>query len=131
LILSRLSRVEVVIDSVSFELSAGGAVAGGVWLFVDGYEFPEAQWYDLPGAVLPAWLHGFDLIAASGEGSVKLHFLDGPFHFTLTAAEGEFSISLFERGVARSSAVAFDGAAFRNSLLAACRDVVRVEREGG
>jgi hypothetical protein len=131
LIPSSSSRVEIIIDSATLELSASGAVVGKVWLSVDGDEFPEAQWYDLPAAVLQAWLHGFDQLVSSGEGTVKLQFLDGPFHFTLMAAGGETSISLFERDVALSLPVAFDGVSFRGSLLDACREVLRGARERG
>ena len=57
---------------------------------------PEVGWSDFPVAILGAWLPAFRRLAARGQAA-ECYFMDGPYHFTITAAiRGDWTIACFE-----------------------------------
>ena len=119
------------IDPATFELNHGGSVSGVIWLSIDGRDFPEAGWYDFPLKLLLAWQFSCGRLATLGSGTEDLSFMDGPFRCVLGVESGEWSATLFERGVSIGSPEIIDGSAFRASVFQACRESLRVSIDRG
>lgn len=90
-----LPRVEVVVQPETLERNTHGGITGRIWLrdgsLEDQADFPEVGWYDFPVALLSAWvadLQQFARAIPSAGASVRCHFMDGPYSFTVGAEQG-------------------------------------------
>lgn len=85
------------IDTPSLEISASGAIWGGVWVEIDGRPFPETRWNDMSVAFIAAFL---DVVRSlSVAGSREVRFMDGPFGLSVRdEGEGKLSIMATEVG---------------------------------
>ncbi len=104
---SSIARVELTLDAI--ERRSRGTIVGPIWIASGtlGAAFPEVGWSDFPVALLGAWLPAFRRLAARGEAA-ECHFMDGPYHFAVTAANrGDWRVACFERreGPTASNAV--------------------------
>ena len=93
---TRLPRVEIVVDLETLERSAHGGISGRIWLR-DGSpetqaDFPEVGWSDSPLALLAAWtadLHRFARAIPAAGDAVTCRFADGPYSFAVVAERAE------------------------------------------
>jgi hypothetical protein len=82
-----VSSARIELDLRSVERHPGGAVTGPIWIVADATDlaFPEAAWSDSPVALLGSWLPALRQLATRGDAA-ECHFMDGPYHFTASAA---------------------------------------------
>ena len=88
----------VAVTTEKLERSARGSIVGPIWIASvrTGAAFPELAWSDFPVALLSAWIPPLQRLARRGE-AVECHFMDGPYHFTISAAGAErWRIACFE-----------------------------------
>ena len=93
---SSIARIQFTLNAL--ERRPNGAVVGSIWVGGDtpGAAFPEMDWSDFPVALLATWLPALRRLAARGQ-TAECHFMDGPYHFTVTAAvPGEWRVACFE-----------------------------------
>ena len=79
--------------------SSSGVLAGPIWIAAgeSGTAFPEVNWSDLPVAVLSSWIPSLRRLQRGGQAA-ECHFMDGPYHFTVSAATAEaWRLACFER----------------------------------
>jgi len=105
---SPIARIALTLDAV--QRRASGAIVGPIWIASGalGAAFPEVGWSDFPVALLAAWLPAFRRLATRGQ-TAECHFMDGPYHFTVTGGtRGDWTIACFERreGPKASNAIA-------------------------
>jgi len=126
---SSIARIQLTLDVV--ERRPHGTIVGPIWIAsgTPGAGFPEAGWWDFPVALLGAWLPAFRRLAGRGEAA-ECHFMDGPYHFAVTAANpDEWRVVCFERreGPTASNAVAewtTTPSEFIESAIAAGRQIL-------
>ena len=88
----------VIASTENLELSSGGAVVGAIWLgdARSGSAFPEQGWSDSSVALLAAWIPALQRLARRGE-SAECYFMDGPYHFGVSATDGDrWRVACFE-----------------------------------
>ncbi len=56
---------------------------GDVYIELDGYFFPEKNWYDFGENLLSWWTEEFTKLLNGEEAKVKCGFMDGPFRFDI------------------------------------------------
>jgi hypothetical protein len=105
---SSIARIELTLNAI--ERRPSGTIVGPIWIASDtlGAAFPEVGWSDFPVALLGAWLPAFRRLVARGQAA-ECYFMDGPYHFTVTAALGDdWRVACFEHreGPTASNAVA-------------------------
>ena len=85
---SPIARIQFTLNAL--ERRPNGAVVGSIWVGGDtpGAAFPEMDWSDFPVALLATWLPALRRLAARGQ-TAECHFMDGPYHFTVTAVVPE------------------------------------------
>ncbi|MFE9116555.1 hypothetical protein [Streptomyces sp. NPDC007172] len=88
-------RFEICHTEESMEISAAATVWGGVWVNLDGYSFPEANWNDLPVALACEFLRVGDKVRHAEFKYHRLQFFDGPFWVDFERAdEGKIEVSV-------------------------------------
>src|SRR5215475_6555897 len=90
------ARIQVSLADVQH--AAGGAVVGHIWIAAGntGAAFPEMGWSDHPVVLLSTWIPSLRTLATLGQAA-ECHFMDGPYHFSVSATtDGEWRISCFE-----------------------------------
>jgi hypothetical protein len=123
------TRVEL--DLRSVERRPDGAVIGSIWIATGTTDvaFPEVQWSDFPVALLGSWLPALRRLATRGEAA-ECHFMDGPYHFTASAAGPDaWRVACFESrdGPSVLNAIAeftTDPVTFLDSAVAAARGIL-------
>ena len=88
----------VAVRTEKLERSARGSIVGPIWISSPktGAAFPELAWSDSPVALLAGWIPALQRLARRGEAA-ECHFMDGPYHFTISAAGADrWRIACFE-----------------------------------
>ena len=91
-------RARIAVDPSRLSQTSRGLVAGPIWVATTdpGAAFPEVEWSDLPVILLATWIPAFRRLA-SGGGAAECHFMDGPYHFTVSAIDSEtWRVACFE-----------------------------------
>jgi hypothetical protein len=94
-----VSRIEIHVGATRLARDAHGGIVGPIWIGTSeaGSAFPEEGWLDSPVALLGTWIPSLRGLAATGR-SAECHFMDGPYHFTISVTvPGEWRIACFER----------------------------------
>lgn len=126
--------VMIMLDATSASTRVGGPATAGIWLEVDGREFPSRGWNDFAVVVLGWWVAAV-LRLLDGESTREtVHFMDGPYAVEVTQP---FSSRLRFRGLGgasrRDEVVVGEGRAapFLDSLLSASRTMLDLCRAQG
>ncbi len=83
-----LERVDIVVDTRSFNRSGSGTITGPIWLTHGRRDekqsaFPGERWDDFPVIILGWWLSA---LAGGAREEVACSFMDGPYEFTVKDA---------------------------------------------
>jgi hypothetical protein len=90
--------VAVIASTDNLELNSDSAVVGAIWLSdaTSGSAFPEQGWSDFSVALFAAWIPALQRLARRGE-SAECYFMDGPYHFGVSATAGDrWRVACFE-----------------------------------
>lgn len=61
----------------------GVKTTGDIYIELDGYFFPEKDWYDFGENLLSWWTEEFIELADREETKIECGFMDGPFRFII------------------------------------------------
>jgi hypothetical protein len=116
--------VQVRADLKSLALSSKGTLSGIIYLELaasgEVSQYPERAWSDLPVAVLSAWLPQLLGLQHGSDRMAKCSFMDGPFAFTVSAANKVWTIEC----EGRQGAWRVEPADFLRSLTRTSREVL-------
>lgn len=83
-----ISTARLLLDVTHVERASSGSVLAGIWLHLDGTDFPGTGWEDFVVSVLSWWV-GASLRILRGEpGPAELRFLDGPYFVEVEPSAG-------------------------------------------
>jgi hypothetical protein len=107
--MSTTSTINVVLDTTSFSARNPSAnVTGVVYLQIGEYAFPGPVWSDFPVVILGWWLEGLTQLAQGEVSEIEMHFMDGPYKFTVTLVDAITArINLHTEDGLRSENVSF------------------------
>lgn len=83
------------LEPSSFHRTASGVISGVIYLGLDGFEFPDRGWNDMPIALLERWVDEFRKLSRGLTASVECHFMDGPFLFRLERQGNQVRVRCF------------------------------------
>ncbi|MFI6156714.1 hypothetical protein ACIBCA_29000 [Kitasatospora sp. NPDC051170] len=114
---------EVFCDIETLDLARSGSIWGDVWINIDGFDFPESNWNDMPLAFLVELL---DAIAdvRRREGDRRVRFFDGPFWVDLSG-QGDGTVSISTNAPGGDKQVTVSARDISRSLEAIRVNVVR------
>jgi hypothetical protein len=74
-----IGTARVVLDVTNVERASSGSVLAGIWLRIDGRDFPDTGWEDFAVSVLTWWVGASLRLLTGKPGPAELRFLDGPY----------------------------------------------------
>lgn len=81
-------------DLKTLERSHENTITANIHLELNGKQFPEKEWKDLPALLLIYWLDEIELMELSDDGEFR--FIEGAFHFTITHDKSCFYMTAFQ-----------------------------------
>jgi hypothetical protein len=107
--------------------SGRGTISGPVYVTFGGVAFPEADWSDLPVAMILGWLQVLSERLSSME-PFSLRFLDGPFEIRLVSSGlDSWTVGALAEGAQLSPDLAaiVSRKTVLGEVLQACRELLR------
>ena len=116
------------LSTTTLAASPSGKVSGGIWLRLGDLDFPERGWNDYPVVLLAWWLEAMDKLQSGSVTKAECNFMDGPWHFEVEPAGGNWRLRLLDGHKKGSATLVGEGmvvpAELVKQTLAAAREVV-------
>jgi hypothetical protein len=122
---------EVILEPVSLDRAASGAITGRLALRIGDAWFPDPQWHDVPVVVLARWLRELIRPLSASGAFARCGFMEGPVAFRVVRqTTGGWSVVLVE-GTREHPETEVDGwALIRSISTAADRLLAECARRG-
>jgi hypothetical protein len=113
-----MQSLELMLELETLSISRKGTISGEVWLRIEGMDFPEPNWSDLPVAFSSSLLEAtVRLQSSSNAGEQTVWFLDGPYYIRLEGARDvPWKVAFCALGQERPPSKRVDSASFLASL---------------
>ena len=85
------------VKSSTFHRTGTGTISGVIYLALNDFNFPDANWSDLPIALLAQWVPAFRKLARGITAVVDCSFMDGPFSFHLDRRGEQVLVRCFRK----------------------------------